>query len=78
MPELDKSSLIICLQALEKAIKFNEFLSQSETVEEENFEEINYRYELTLNKLAKIYNEERKKDSSLWPLDELVSYKFRE
>jgi len=78
MPTIDKGSLVICLQALERAIEFNEFISQSDTVEEDNYEEINYRYELTLNKLAKIYTEECRNDKSLLPLEKIIKYNFIE
>ncbi|MET1255012.1 hypothetical protein [Aliikangiella maris] len=61
MQIIDNGNLIICLQALE----YNEFLSQSETVDKDDYEEINYRYELTLNKLAKQYIEESKKDATI-------------
>jgi hypothetical protein len=78
MPTIGKGSLVICLQALERAIEFNEFISQSDTVEEDNYEEINYRYELTLNKLAKIYIEECRSDKSLIPIEKIIKYKIVE
>lgn len=71
---IDNGNLIICLQALERAIEYNEFLSQSETVDKDDYEEINYRYELTLNKLAKQYIEESKKDKSLLPISKIIKY----
>ncbi|XZZ63082.1 hypothetical protein ACJJIF_06030 [Microbulbifer sp. SSSA002] len=42
----NEKSLVICIQALQTAIKFNEFLSQSETTENDNYEESSYMYEL--------------------------------
>ncbi|MGD9188356.1 MAG: hypothetical protein PVI89_09100 [Desulfobacteraceae bacterium] len=78
MPTIDKGSLVICLQALERAIEFNEFMSQSDTVEKDNDEEINYRYELTLIKLAKMYIEEAKKDKNLMPIEEIIKYNIVE
>jgi hypothetical protein len=78
MPTIDKGSLVICLQALERAIEFNEFISQSDTVAEDNYEEINYRYELILNKLAKIYIEECRSDKSLIPIEKIIKYKIVE
>jgi len=76
MPVIDNGNLIMCLQALERAIEYNEYLSQSETVDKDDYEEINFEYECTLNKLAKIYNEERMKNSKLLPIEDIVNYKF--
>lgn len=78
MQEIDNGNLIICLQALERAIEYNEFLSQSETVDKDDYEEINYRYELTLNKLAKQYIEESKRDESLLPINKIIKYQIVE
>jgi hypothetical protein len=78
MPIIDKGSLVICLQALERAIEFNDFISQSDTVEKDNYEEINYRYELTLNKLGKIYIEEQKIDTDLLPIEKIIKYNIVE
>lgn len=78
MPNIDSSSLIMCLQGLERAIEYNEFLSQSESVEKDDYEEVNYRFELTLNKLAKVYLEEREVNCSLIPLEGFLKYKFVE
>ena len=75
MPTIDNGNLIICLQALERAIEYNEYLSQSDTVDKDDYEEINYRYELTLNKLAKQYIEETKSNPTLLPLDQVIKYK---
>lgn len=75
MPMIDNGSLVICLQALERAIEYNEFLSQSDTVDKDDYEEINYRYELTLNKLAKQYIEEAKSNPSMLPLEKVIKYK---
>lgn len=76
MPEIDKGSLVICLQALERAIEHNEFLAQSDTVDKDDYEEINYRYELTLNKLGKLYMEECEKDKSLLPINKIIKYEI--
>ena len=78
MPTIDNGNLIICLQALERAIEHNEFISQSDTVDKDDYEEINYRYELTLNKLGKLYIEEVKNDSSLLPIEKIVKYRILE
>jgi hypothetical protein len=78
MLKIDKGSLVICLQALERAIEFNKFMSQSDTVEKDYYEEINYRYELTLNKLAKMYIGETEKDKNLKPIEKIVKYNIVE
>ncbi|BDU39767.1 hypothetical protein [Vibrio nigripulchritudo] len=78
MQTIDNGELVICLQALERAIEHNEFLSQSETVDKDDYEEINYRYELTLNKLAKKYIDESKKNPTLIPIDKIIKYKVVE
>jgi hypothetical protein len=78
VPTIDNGSLLICLQALERAIQYNEFLSQSETVDADDFEEINYRYELTLNKLAQIYNTEAKNNPTMLPINQIISYQVAE
>jgi hypothetical protein len=75
---MDNGNLVICLQALERAIEYNEFLSQSKTVDKDDYEEINYCYELTLNKLAKKYVEESKKDESLLPISKIIKYEIVE
>lgn len=74
MQTIDNGELVICLQALERAIEYNEFLSQSETVDKDDYEEINYRYELILNKMAKKYIEESRKDKSLLPISKIIKY----
>ena len=76
MPTIENGSLILCLQALEKAIEYNEYLAQFETVDKDDYEEINYQYELALNKLAKVYNDERAANSNLLPIEKLVKYRF--
>jgi len=71
---IDNGTLILCLQALERAIEYNEFLSQSETVDGDDYEEINYRYEIALNSLAKKYVQEREKDASLPVIEKVIKY----
>jgi len=78
VPVIDNGNLIICLQALERAIEFNEFLSQSETVDGDDYEEINYRFELTLNQLAKKYIEACQSDDSLLSIDKIIKYQVIE
>ncbi len=76
MVTIDFGQLTLCLQALDRAIEYNEFLSQSETVDKDDYEEINYRYELAINQLAKKYKESCKSDSSLLPLEKIINYKI--
>jgi hypothetical protein len=75
---IDNGNLVICLQALERAIEFNEFLSQSETVDKDDYEEINYRFELTLNQLAKKYIEACETDKTLIPISKVIKYQVIE
>lgn len=78
MPNLNNSSLAVCIQALQKAIKFNDFLSQSETVDSDDHEESSYMYELELNRLSALYKEEEKLGNVDIPLDRLLSTPFDE
>lgn len=78
MSNLDDGDVIVCLQALERAIEYNQYLSQSETVDKDDYEEINYRYELVLNRLGKQYIAKSKKDSSLMPISKIIEYKIVE
>lgn len=76
MPVIDNGDLLMCLQALERAIEYNEYLSQSETVDKDDYEEINFEYECALNRLAEIYNKERETNNKLLPLDQVIKYEF--
>jgi hypothetical protein len=78
MPDISVDVLIVCLQALEKAIKHNEYISKSQTVDPDDFEESTYQYELTLNKLCKIYKEEEAKGNTRLPLKDIISYDYRD
>ena len=73
---IDIRSLSVCIQALQKAIKFNEFLSQSETVASDDYEESSYMYELELSRLARIYKEEELAGRVNIPLSELLHAPF--
>lgn len=76
MPNIDNDSLSVCIQALQKAIRHNEFLSQSATVDSDDFEESSYMYELQLGKLCKIYKLEEKNGNVAIPLAQLLHSPF--
>ncbi|TMN94674.1 hypothetical protein [Pseudoalteromonas sp. S558] len=78
MPSIETKTLSVCIQALQAAIKHNDFLSQSETVDKNDYEESSYMYELELVKLIKLYKKEEEngvpiplKDLLKPPLEEL-------
>ena len=76
MPNIDNDSLSICIQALQKAIRHNEFLSQSATVDSNDFEESSHMYELQLGKLCKIYKLEEERGNVTIPLSKLLHGPF--
>lgn len=78
MPDVDNGMLAVCIQALQKAIKFNEFLSQSETVDGNDYEESSYMFEVELSKLCKIYKAEEEKGNVPIPLSSLLRAPFDE
>jgi hypothetical protein len=78
MPEVSVSHIVICLQALETAMKHYEYISKSQTVDPENFEEILYEFEKTLNQLCKIYKQEEAKGNTHLPLKDIISYDYRD
>ncbi len=78
MLNIDDKALAICIQALQKAIKFNDFLSQSETVDADDHEESSYMYEVELNRLCKLYAVEEKKGDVSIPLADLLKPPFDE
>ena len=78
MSVMDKRSLVVCIQALQKAIRFNDFLSQSETVESEDYEESSYLYELELLRLCQLYKSEEQKGNVSIPLSALLKPPFDE
>ncbi|GAB2189620.1 hypothetical protein MAH1_12280 [Sessilibacter sp. MAH1] len=78
MPIVNEKSLAICIQALQKAIKFNDFLSQSDTVDSDDYEESSYMYELELNRLCDLYKSEEIKGNVSIPLASLLTPPFDE
>ena len=72
MPEIKNSTIAICIQALEDATKHYNMLSQSETVDSDNFEECIYMYEVELARLCEIYRKEEEKGNTQVPLASLL------
>ncbi len=78
MPTINEKSLAVCIQALQKAIKFNDFLSQSETVESNDYEESSYMFELELSRLCDVYKSEELAGNVSIPLSSLLKPPFDE
>lgn len=76
MPNIDNGSLSVCIQALQKAIRHNEFLAQSQTVDSDDYEESSHMYEVELSKLVNLYKQEEKKGSVPIPLSKLLHAPF--
>lgn len=53
-------TLSVYIQALQKAIWYNEFLAQSQTVDSDDYEESSHMYEVELSKLVELYMLEEK------------------
>lgn len=78
MPAVNEKTLATCIQALQKAIRFNELVSQSDTVDGDDYEESSYMFELELSKLCDIYKEEELKGNISIPLSSLLKAPFDE
>ncbi len=78
MPNINENSLVVCIQALQKAIRFNDFISQSDTVNSDNYEESSYMFELELSRLCELYNIEEKNGNLSIPLSSLLIPPFDE
>ncbi|WP_215399341.1 hypothetical protein [Rheinheimera oceanensis] len=76
MLALDARSLSVCIQALQTAIKYNDFLSQSATVDADDYEESSYMFELELAKLIDLYQQEEAAGNVNIPLAELLKPPF--
>ena len=76
MPQVDVRTLSVCIQALQTAIKHNDFLSQSATVDADDYEESSYMFELELAKLVKLYRQEEVAGNVNIPLAELLKPPF--
>ena len=71
-------SLTICIQALQAAIKHNDFLCQSNTVDKDDYEESSFIYEGELARLIKKYKEEERLGYTNIPLKRLLKPPFDE
>ena len=78
MPDVDVRSLSVCIQALQRAIQFNELMSRSEPADADDYEESSYMFELELGRLAKIYRTEERAGRVDVPLDRLLRPPFDE
>lgn len=76
MVYLDSRSLSVCIQALQTAIKHHDFLSQSQTVDKDDFEECSYMYELELCRLVDLYKKEEQLGNACIPLNDLLKPPF--
>jgi len=72
------NALSVCIQALQRAIRFNDFLSQSQTVDSDDHEESSYMYEQELSRLIEIYANEERLGRVNIPLAELLHPPFEE
>ncbi len=72
MPDVDIRSISVCIQALQDAIRHYEFLSQSQTVDPDDYEEAKYMYELELARMSEIYAAEEKLGKTSIPLATLL------
>ena len=68
MAEIDNTSLAVSIQSLQRTIQFYEFLGQSETVNEEDYEEAIAMFELALSRLCEAYNKEETAGRASTPL----------
>lgn len=76
MPHVDNRCLSICIQALQTAIKHNDFLSQSATVDKDDYEESSFMFEGELARLVSLYKIEEKNGHTSIPLQELLHPPF--
>jgi hypothetical protein len=78
VPDIDIRSLSVCIQALQRALRFNDFLSQSQTVDSDDHEESSYMYEQELSRLIEIYANEERLGRVNIPLSKLLHPPFEE
>ena len=72
MAKVDTGSLSVCIQALQDAMKYYEFISQSETVNKDDHEECVFMYANELARLIDVYKKEEKLGNTDIPLAELL------
>lgn len=68
MAKIDNTSLTVSIQSLQRTIQFYEFLGQSETVNEEDYEESIAMFELALSRLCEAYRIEEEDGRISTPL----------
>ncbi|MBI3897103.1 MAG: hypothetical protein HY308_02270 [Gammaproteobacteria bacterium] len=76
--DVDGRELIVILQVLEKAMEFCNLIAESETVDQADYQEFSYLYERDLAGLCGLYLGERKQNSFLPALEEVIKYKYQE
>ncbi len=72
MVNIDIRSISVCIQALDDSIRYYDLLSQSDTVDSDDFEECKYMYEVELSRLCELYSAEEKKGNVPIPLSKLL------
>lgn len=76
MVEIDIRSLAVCIQALQRAIRFADSLSQSRTADADDYDESSYMYEQELSRLVGIYTKEEQAGRASVPLGKLLHPPF--
>ena len=77
MAEIDIRSLAVCIQALQRAIRFHDFLNRAQAVDPDGQEDKSYMYEQELNRLVGIYKIEEQAGRALIALADLLYPPFR-
>lgn len=78
MEHIDSRNLSVCIQGLQDAIKYAEFLSRSDNVEEDDHKESIFMYERELIKMVDLYKKLEKDNKVNIPLAKLVSEPYLE
>lgn len=69
---VDIRSISVCIQALEGAIRYYELLSQSETTNNDDYQECIYMYEVELSRLCEMYSKAEESGAAPVPLKKLL------
>ena len=72
MVNIDIRTISVCIQSLDDSIRYYNLLSQSDTVDSDDFEECKYMYEVELSRLCELYLQEEKKGNVPIPLSKLL------
>jgi hypothetical protein len=72
MVNIDIRTISVCIQSLDDSIRYYDLLSQSDTVDSDDFEECKYMYEVELSRLCELYAQEEKKGNVPIPLSKLL------